>query len=260
MKLKFNYETSLRFNTPINNHYFSLHIEPCIDTYQQLYSYKYCITPCDYVVREIDWCGNAKYIGSSISEHSNFKFVSSGIVFTSNNLVKSKEDVTIYKYSSTYTDISTSMIEFLNSLTLSSLNILEKSTLIMHSLHKYLNYKSMSTSIYTKASESFEFQTGVCQDYSHIFIALLRWLKIPVRYVSGLMYEDGIVCYGSTHAWVEVYYNGFWYGFDPTNNCRTNQGYIAFAKGRDYQDCSMDRGIFKGYTIQYQNIDISITE
>ncbi|MGN1411135.1 MAG: transglutaminase family protein [Oscillospiraceae bacterium] len=259
MKLNFNYEMTLMFDNPIKDHYFSLHIEPICDSSQKLYSYQYDVIPCEYCSREVDWCGNAQYVGSSISQHDFFGFVSSGVVFTSDNLIKSTQDVAIYKYPSYYADINSDMVQFLNAMDLNHLNDLEKSNVIMHRLHQYLTYQSMSTSISTKATDSFMQKTGVCQDYSHIFISLLRWLKIPSRYVSGLMYENGLVKYNSTHAWVEVYYNGFWYGLDPTNDCEINQGYISFAKGRDYQDCSVDKGVFKGYTVQNQYISISIT-
>jgi hypothetical protein len=74
------------------------------------------------------------------------------------------------------------------------------------------------------------------------------------------MYENQEVRYGATHAWAEVYHDGYWYGYDPTNDCRTNQGYIAFAKGRDYKDCYIDKGIFKGSAYQNQCVNISIEE
>lgn len=51
---------------------------------------------------------------------------------------------------------------------------------------------------------------------------------------------------GTTHAWAEVYYNGAWYGFDPTRNCRTDAGYLRFAAGRDSADCPVEQGCFIG--------------
>ena len=263
MKLHFDYEMTLTFDFPIREHFFSLNIEPITDTSQRLYAYQCEILPCDYYCRQLDWCGNFNYTGSSINEHDYFGFVVSGTVFTSDALVKASDSILIYKYPSRYSDISSQMVEFINNMTIlsnSKINDLEKADIIMDNLYQYLTYQPLSTSIYTTASESFDLKVGVCQDYSHIFISMLRYLNIPARYVSGLMYENGTVCYGATHAWVEVYYNGYWFGYDPTNNCKINQGYIAFVKGRDYQDCSVDRGVFKGNAIQQQYINISIKE
>lgn len=261
MKLHFYYEMTLTFDSPIKQHHFSLHIKPINDNSQRLYSYQCEILPCDYYNYQNDWCGNINYYGSSIEEHDYFGFVVSGTVFTSDALVKASDSILVYKYPSKYTDINTSMVDFLSAMNLNgNLTNLEIANIIMDSLHRYLIYTPMSTSIDTKATESFNLKSGVCQDYAHIFISLLRWLHIPTRYVSGLMYEDGTVRYGATHAWVEVYQNGYWFGLDPTNNCKINQGYIALAKGRDYQDCYVDKGIFKGYTTQHQYINISIKE
>jgi len=264
MKLNFYYEMTLTFDFPIKEQFFSLKIEPISDTSQRLYSYEKQILPCDYTCRELDWCGNVKYSGSSIAPHDFFGFVSTGTVFTTSNPVKSIGDIAVYRYPSWYTHISDSMVSFLNSIVVEhfneTLDTLQKATIVMDSLHKYLRYQPLTTSICTTASESFNLGVGVCQDYSHIFISLLRYLNVPTRYVSGLMYEDGTVRYGATHAWVEVYHDGYWFGYDPTNDCFINEGYIALAKGRDYNDCSVDRGLFKGNTLQQQYISISIKE
>ena len=62
-------------------------------------------------------------------------------------------------------------------------------------------------------------------------IAMLRYLHIPCRYVAGIMENENY-----THAWVEVYLENKWYGFDPTNNTEVKDSYIVFARGRDAKD------------------------
>jgi transglutaminase-like putative cysteine protease len=92
---------------------------------------------------------------------------------------------------------------------------------------------------------------GVCQDFTHIMIALVRQLRIPCRYVSGYLYhrsngpdrsaEDAM------HAWVEAYLPGLgWVGFDPTNNVPTGDRHIRVAVGRDYADVPPTRGCSRG--------------
>ena len=54
---------------------------------------------------------------------------------------------------------------------------------------------------------------GVCQDYSHIMIALCQMSRIPARYVVGMLMGEGL-----SHAWVEIYDGGAWRGIDPTNH------------------------------------------
>jgi transglutaminase-like putative cysteine protease len=92
---------------------------------------------------------------------------------------------------------------------------------------------------------------GVCQDFAHIMIALVRPLGIPCRYVSGYLFhrvEDHDRSeQDATHAWVEALLPGFgWIGFDPTNNLIAGERHIRTAVGRDYADVPPTRGVFKG--------------
>ena len=102
-----------------------------------------------------------------------------------------------------------------------------------------LSYESGVTDVGTTAEQAVALGRGVCQDYAHVMIALLRMAGIPARYVTGMMQGEG-----ESHAWVEANCLGYWYGIDPTNNVLVNENYIKFAHGRDYGDCMISRGIF----------------
>ncbi|MBX3482318.1 MAG: transglutaminase family protein [Phenylobacterium sp.] len=92
---------------------------------------------------------------------------------------------------------------------------------------------------------------GVCQDFVHVMVAILRSWGIPARYVSGYLFNDKK--HGdrsdpdATHAWVEVFLPSLrWIGFDPTNNSEATERHIACAIGRDYSDVPPSRGVYKG--------------
>ena len=92
---------------------------------------------------------------------------------------------------------------------------------------------------------------GVCQDFSHIMIAMVRNLGIPCRYVSGYLYHDELhhdrSAEGATHAWVEALLPGIgWAGFDPTNGVIAGSRHIRTAVGRDYGDVPPTIGTMKG--------------
>ena len=125
----------------------------------------------------------------------------------------------------------------------------------MGALYRDFCYTSGSTDIYTTASQAFAKGEGVCQDYAHIMITLCRILGIPARYVNGLMIGEGY-----SHAWVEIYTGEGWYGLDPTNNLHVDDYYIKFAHGRDYSDCILDKGLFRGITNQTQEIYVNVEE
>ena len=92
---------------------------------------------------------------------------------------------------------------------------------------------------------------GVCQDFAHIMITLVRQLKIPCRYVSGYLYHEDQghdrSPAAATHAWVEAYLGELgWVAFDPTNNLMGCERHIRVAMGRDYADVPPTRGVYKG--------------
>lgn len=92
---------------------------------------------------------------------------------------------------------------------------------------------------------------GVCQDFSHVMLAICRSWGLPARYVSGYLFTDRSEGDRSdpdaTHAWVEVFLPSLrWVGFDPTNNMLAGERHVAVAIGRDYGDVPPSRGVYKG--------------
>ena len=89
---------------------------------------------------------------------------------------------------------------------------------------------------------------GVCQDYAHVMISVLRGWGVPARYVSGYLGPDGSqTSTHESHAWVECWLPGLgWRGFDPTNNCDCDERHVRAAVGRDYADVPPVRGVFRG--------------
>ncbi|KAB7648640.1 transglutaminase family protein [Polymorphobacter fuscus] len=104
------------------------------------------------------------------------------------------------------------------------------------------------THAHTDAIHAFQLSAGVCQDYSHIFLAAARGLGIPARYVSGhLLRADGLVVQPAGHAWVEALIPDLgWVGFDPTNGMATTESYLRVAVGLDYLDAAPVRGARRG--------------
>lgn len=113
-----------------------------------------------------------------------------------------------------------------------------------------MKYRSGVTSVFTTAAQAFAIGEGLCQDYSHIMIAICRVLGIPARYVSGHLLGEG-----GSHAWVELLLPApegrdfVAVPFDPTNKCRAGLKHITIAVGRDYQDVSPTSGY---YTAPYR--------
>jgi transglutaminase-like putative cysteine protease len=115
------------------------------------------------------------------------------------------------------------------------------------------DYAKKSTHVNSPIEVSLDSRQGVCQDFSHIMIAVVRNLGIPCRYVSGYLYHDQLhhdrSAEGATHAWVEALLPGLgWVGFDPTNGVIAGSRHIKTAIGRDYADVPPTIGTMKGRT------------
>ncbi|REG99137.1 transglutaminase family protein [Flavobacterium aquicola] len=122
-------------------------------------------------------------------------------------------------------------------------------------------YTKGITNIETTIDEILELKKGVCQDFAHVLLQFLRTAGIPSRYVSGYVCpnESGLRGEGATHAWVEIYspIQG-WLGLDPTNNIWTMDNHVKLSVGRNFYDCTLIKGTFKGLARQTLSVSVSI--
>ena len=118
-------------------------------------------------------------------------------------------------------------------------------------LYNTFEYTPKHTRVDSPIDDAIHSRKGVCQDYTHVMIALVRHMRIPCRYVSGYLYPRTKIeersALGATHAWVEALLPEFgWIGLDPTNNELCNSRHIRTAVGTDYADVPPTKGVFKG--------------
>ena len=131
-------------------------------------------------------------------------------------------------------------------------------------LYDSFAYVKESTSVDSPIEVALRSRQGVCQDFAHIMIALLRNLRIPARYVSGYLHHDAFhedrSAEGATHAWVEALLPGIgWAGFDPTNNLVSEGRHIRTAIGRDYADVPPTVGTMKGSAATELQVRVRVT-
>ena len=117
-------------------------------------------------------------------------------------------------------------------------------------VHETMTYQPGATAVHTSALDAWEDRAGVCQDFAHLTLALLRVAGIPCRYVSGYLHpraDAGLreVVVGESHAWVEAWTGGWW-GYDPTNAIEVGERHVWVATGRDYADVPPLKGIISG--------------
>ena len=120
-----------------------------------------------------------------------------------------------------------------------------------NAIYRTFDYTPQTTRVDSPIDEALRLRKGVCQDYTHIMITLVRQLGIPCRYISGYLFQQGRGPERATstamHAWLEAYLPELgWVGFDPTNDTLVDERHVRVAIGRDYADVSPTRGVFRG--------------
>jgi transglutaminase-like putative cysteine protease len=130
-------------------------------------------------------------------------------------------------------------------------------------VHGTLKYQRGTTGVHSSAIDAWQAGEGVCQDYAHLTLAMLRAVGVPARYVSGYLHTEpdaavGETVVGESHAWVEAW-TGDWWGFDPTNAIPIGHRHVWVATGRDYGDVSPLKGIYSGGAATAIEVTVDMT-
>ena len=126
-----------------------------------------------------------------------------------------------------------------------------------------LGYVEGATAVTSVGADAWQARSGVCQDFAHITLGVLRSAGIPARYVSGYLHpqQDPVIgeeVSGESHAWVE-WWDGAWVGFDPTNDRPADAHHVVVARGRDYDDVPPLRGIYSTRGDSELFVEVAVT-
>lgn len=138
--------------------------------------------------------------------------------------------------------------------------LLEAAVDLTEQIHRDFKYHPKSTSIDVPLAEVLRHRRGVCQDFAHVMIGVLRSLRLAARYVSGYVRPGPkVVGAQASHAWVSLFVPGSgWVSFDPTNNLMVSDSHITLAWGRDYGDVTPVKGITLGGAGQSVEVEVYV--
>jgi transglutaminase-like putative cysteine protease len=136
-------------------------------------------------------------------------------------------------------------------------------------VHERFRYEKGATHVQSSIDDVLCTRAGVCQDFAHLLLAMLRMCGLPARYVSGYLVPNSTAEPGASvaeviggqasHAWTEVYLPGAgWFGLDPTLGEPVGLRHVRVAYGRDYGDVAPVRGVYKGHAGQRLSVDVRV--
>jgi transglutaminase-like putative cysteine protease len=136
-------------------------------------------------------------------------------------------------------------------------------------IHENFQYVKGATHVHSSVVDSLSLKAGVCQDFAHLLLGVVRMRGLPARYVSGYMVpgdssgtdtkQEEVIGGQASHAWADVLVPGMgWIGFDPTLGKPVGLRHIRLAYGRDYGDVPPVRGVYKGRAGQQLSVDVCV--
>jgi transglutaminase-like putative cysteine protease len=260
--------TRFRYKKPVSESIMEVRMHPRSDSNQHCLSFSLSVSPRCRVFSYRDHYGNNVQHFDIPGEHDQLVIVAESLVeqqiemdvpaflspdaWGALDALVAEGDYGEMLLDSTFAQSSPALLELAK-----KLNVVRRDDplMVVHELNKsiyeYFEYVPSSTRVDSPIEEAIASHQGVCQDFAHTMIALLRHIGIPARYVSGYLYRGREDHDRSTpdasHAWVEVLLPHLnWVGMDPTNDLIAYNRHIRTAVGRDYADVPPTHGIFRG--------------
>jgi transglutaminase-like putative cysteine protease len=272
--------TRFRYTAPVRESVMELRMQPRSEGPQTLRSFQIATNPRAQLYAYTDHLGNAVYHFNLLREHEELRIEVQAVVEVSEHPALpekvGEDEWAQYKPEllsgdhfdmlrpSKFARSSPALMTFMRIADIEKPvgDPLAAMKLLMRAIYDSFNYQPGVTEVHSPIETALTERRGVCQDFSHIMIAVARAWGVPARYVSGYMFHRGNRDRSeadATHAWVEAWIPSLgWIGFDPTNNVMAAERHVRAAVGRDYADVPPTRGTFKGLADSELSIAVAI--
>jgi transglutaminase-like putative cysteine protease len=267
--------TGYRYESPVTQSYNEARLTPRSDRRQNLVVSRIETTPATRSYRYTDYWGTAVTAFDLHAPHTELKIVSSAVVETGEASPPVNGASWAELRSSTVVDRFAEFLEWTGYVPRNrelagiartfrtGRKPVEAVLAASEWVHDKLTYQRGTTGVHSSAVDAWAAREGVCQDYAHLTLALLRAIGIPSRYVSGYLHTKpnariGETVRGESHAWIEAWTGGWW-GFDPTNDIEIGPRHIWVAMARDYADVSPLKGTYSGGAASAIEVSVDVT-
>jgi transglutaminase-like putative cysteine protease len=260
MILEIQHETHLKYSDPVTESVTEVRMEPASDADQSCRSFHLAVRPATERFRFQDGFGNHVHHFNLLGPHAQVRVLAAAVVETHPRrpdlsdsraaypLHPDKFDLEVLDYLPFRGPVRPAarlgpLLETLRPRTGSRLADLIQA--VSGHIHAHFQYGRDVTLASSPIDDVLEKGQGVCQDFSHLMIAVLRSFGVPARYVSGYVHRPGKD--SQSHAWCEAWLPDLgWVGIDPTNDCPADDHFIKVACGRDFTDVPPNKGIYRG--------------
>jgi transglutaminase-like putative cysteine protease len=267
--------TGYRYSAPVTQSYNEARLTPRSDRRQNLVVSRVETDPATRAYRYTDYWGTDVTAFDLHAPHTELKIVSSSVVETGELMTPVDEaswpDMRSAGLLDRYAEFLEPTIYVPRNRELASIarelrkgrRPVEAVLAVSEWVHDKLTYQRGTTGVHSSAVDAWHAREGVCQDYAHLTLALLRSIGVPARYVSGYLHTKpnasvGETVSGESHAWIEAWTGGWW-GFDPTNDVEIGPRHIWVAIGRDYADVSPLKGTYSGGAATAIEVSVDVT-
>ncbi|WP_426573467.1 transglutaminase family protein [Aquihabitans sp. McL0605] len=274
-RLQVTHTTKYTYSAPVAQSYNEARLEPRSDRHQAVLASRVEVDPSTRVVRHVDYWGSVVHHFDVQVPHQGLTVVGRATVETGTELAQPGEatweelrdpsitdqfeELLIPTQAVTWDDEIASVAAELAAAHDTPAAAAEGAAAWVNDR---LEYRRGSTGVQTTSPEVLAAGSGVCQDFAHVNLALLRAMGIPSWYVSGYLHPDpkaeiDDVIVGESHAWVAAFTGTVW-PLDPTSLNPVAERHIRVAAGRDYHDVAPFRGIYAGRADQELEVTVEL--
>lgn len=274
MIIRISHSTSLRYSQPVVQSISEFRMAPKSDATQTLKSFALHVRPHARVHQFHDFLGNTVHTFSLRSGHDAVDITANSIVLThpepfdpaaatdrwpladqQNNVHTA--DYLILRGPVHWHSVLHEMLAEINAKPGQPVTaILERTNRLVR---QWFAYRKNVTHSGSTIEALIQIGSGVCQDFAHLLLALLRAQGIPARYCSGYVHRTKRKHDAESHAWVEAWLpSAGWVGLDPTIGDWCDPGFVKVAHGRDYSDVPPNRGIYRGNAEEDMSVSVRV--
>jgi transglutaminase-like putative cysteine protease len=277
--------TEFQYDGPVSESYNQVWLRPREDERQSCLSFRLTTDPHSRASSYVDPLGNWVHRFNIIPEHRRLRVEAESVVLVQNPIpmpgetvrldalcdhAEELEDYYDLLAPTDYVPHCPSLVELVRSAEEESGGSAGGFARAASSLvHRRFRYEKGATHVHSSIQDAMATGAGVCQDFAHLLLALLRMRGLPGRYVSGYLaptrtgeYSSGmeeVIGGMASHAWAEVFIPGAgWFGLDPTADRDVDLRHVRVAYGRDYGDVAPVRGVYKGHAGQRLSVDVRV--